>query len=125
VLHVSRLKVSLLILESKENEALSPSVHWLIPLLERPAFESVVASYKNVQRLFFNPEGIPSRQLITALETNPTGEMVCMVGPERDLVDSEKQSLDELGFSTYALTPSILRSELAVTIGMGLIRTLL
>jgi len=189
VLHVSRLTVSLLVLESEVNKVLTPSVHWLVPFLERSAFETVVSvltvlgaktitpvltqkvhrttmrqterrrfdrimiaaseqskqfifphiestvhfsdieslmsGLKTEQRLFFDPEGHSSRELITALEGDPTSQIICMVGPEGDLVEAEKQHLHGYGFTSYALTPSVLRSELAVTVAMGLIRAIL
>lgn len=189
VLYAAKNEVTLLLLETIKNKAILPSIHWLLPLLERSAFESaisnltvlgattitpivtqkthrtnlaenerarlerimvaaseqskqfvfpylepvihfsdcdtIISQHKNGFAILFDIEGQSSRELARALEANQPETIICMVGPEGDLTDAEKNSLKNAHFNTYALTPSILRAELATTIGTGIIRSLL
>lgn len=74
--------------------------------------------------LFFDPLGLPALQLINSLQASKPTLLRCLVGPEGDLTESEKQELKNKNFLSYALTGPILRSPHAVAIGLGLIRCL-
>lgn len=90
----------------------------ILPPLE---FATAVAAVKTDLKLFFDPTGVPLQSIFE----KQIAHLTCMVGPEADLRDEEKKILDAHQFARYALTPSILRSEDAVTVAMGTLRTVL
>ena len=47
------------------------------------------------------------------------------VGPEGDLTLEEKAYLKQLGFVFCALTPTVLRAQQAVALGLGVLRSYL
>jgi RsmE family RNA methyltransferase len=81
--------------------------------------------YKQIPKIFFDPSGESCFKLTSFLkeQTNLT-DIICIVGPEGDLTENEKKFLKQNNFSFYALTPTILRSELAATLATGILRSL-
>lgn len=78
-----------------------------------------------VPKIFFDPEGDNCFKLISSLkEKKNLTDIICMIGPEGDLTKDEKEFLKENNFSFYALTPTILRAELATTLATGILRSL-
>lgn len=74
-------------------------------------------------KIFFDCEGKPFE---TALSSPCTLQkpLVVTFGPEGDLTGAEKELLKNNGFIFCALTPTILRAHQAVTVGIGILRTL-
>lgn len=67
----------------------------------------------------------PSGQSMLGLFDSQTTEAyVVMVGPEADLTQQEKDSVQHAGFSFYRLTPTILKAVDAVSLVAGIIRSL-
>jgi 16S rRNA (uracil1498-N3)-methyltransferase len=58
------------------------------------------------------------------IEQKPKSILV-VFGPEGGLTDHEQQRLEEQGFIGYRLTPSVLRSTEAITVGLGILRSLM
>ncbi len=50
---------------------------------------------------------------------------IVVIGPEGGVTDEEQQLLQAIGFDTYTLTPTVLRSVDAVTIALGGIRSII
>lgn len=50
--------------------------------------------------------------------------MTCMVGPEGDLTDQEKDELKKVNVQFVRLTPTVLRSWHALLVGVGALRSL-
>lgn len=71
-------------------------------------------------KIGFCEDGAPVETLIPSLKTSP---LAVILGPEAGFTDNEKTILLQNGFCFYKLTPTILRSRDAVTIGLGLIRS--
>jgi RsmE family RNA methyltransferase len=90
-------------------------------------FESLPTSVQdNFSRIFFDSSGSPACDMLVRLRARDiAGPLICLVGPEGDLTTHEKAILKELNFYFYSLTPTVLRSQHAITIGMGIIRSLL
>ena len=78
-----------------------------------------------VTKLFFDPAGILLKEALIYIEQKRSDEIVACVGPEGDLTYEEKLKLTDQGFIFCALTPTILRAHQAVTIGLGVLRSLL
>lgn len=51
--------------------------------------------------------------------------IIACAGPEGDLTYEEKMQLTEDGFAFCALTPTVLRAQQAIAIGLGAIRSYL
>lgn len=75
--------------------------------------------------IFFDPDGETSQDLITALRKQDVQSIVCMIGPEGDLIEQEKKVLAKLGFTSCALVPTILRAEDACFLASGMLRSLI
>ena len=75
-------------------------------------------------KLFFDAQGQPAYEVITQLQKEG-GPFLCLVGPEGDLTEVEKELVRENNFIFCKLTPTILRASHAVTVGMGLLRSCL
>lgn len=76
--------------------------------------------------IFFDAQGTDAFSLISNLKSITLNTVSLMIGPEGDLTQQEKQLLKEdHGFNRIALTPTILRAEQALSLGVGMIRTLI
>lgn len=98
-----------------------PFVHPIIPL--------EIWLMKNhpplVAKLFFDPSGMPLREAISLIEGQKMQEIVACAGPEGDLTYEEKLMLTDHGFIFCALTPTILRAQEALVVGLGALRSFL
>ena len=107
--------------------AAEQSKQFMIPTIKKSvAFESItdiLRDYSHAVRLFFDPAGLPAFDMIEKLRDQRPQNIICMAGPEGDLTDREKQVLRENGFDFYRLTPTILRSEHAIALAAGIIRS--
>ena len=72
--------------------------------------------------ILFDAHGQAAR---TLLEVSNNQQINVMLGAEGGLTDNELASLCANGFSSYALTTSILRSRDAALVGLGLLRSLI
>lgn len=184
---ISKKKITVTILEQQANNILTPAIHWLLPVLEREAFEEALYALaamgatsiqpiitkksrqqwgkpadleranrimisaaeqskqfvipdikptillENIQithkqhqiKIFFDASGNPAFDIITRVIKAETKEIVCLIGPEGDLIAQEKEQVVLSGFIACALTPTILRASHAATVGMGILRSLL
>jgi 16S rRNA U1498 N3-methylase RsmE len=50
---------------------------------------------------------------------------ILFAGPEGDLLDAEKFLLQKVDFHFVRLTPTVLRAQQAITLGAGLVRSML
>ena len=85
-------------------------------------------------RLFFDHDGLSSYEMIQKLTIHASEktthddlvrDIVCIAGPEGDLDEREKEVLRASGFVFYKLTPTILRSQHAIALATGIIRSIL
>ncbi len=97
--------------------------HWCEPLSLQSLAERIKADKKMV--FLCHPEGTSALKVVNQLKANPVESLCCIVGPEGDLVDEERKLLYAAGVTSIALTPTVLRSEKAVTVLMGLLRSCL
>lgn len=93
-----------------------PTVHAPMPLLEaQPSGRSI----------FFDPKGIPFFQCIQQLHHEKPVALTVLIGPEGDLTEAEKFHLQQQKMQLVRLTPTILRAQQAVAVGLGALRSLL
>jgi len=97
------------------------------PITTLTNLSSLLKNIPSKTKLFFDPTGQPAAQVMRDLEVNlsENTEFICMVGPEGDLTNQEKCLLSEHNFTFCALTPSILRSQHAIMVSMGMLRSFL
>lgn len=116
-LHLADERVTRLMVAAAEQ-----SKQFALPQILKPlSLEAAVAAIKTDQKIFFDPTGEPMKKVLD--KSKSTQSITCLVGPEADLTMDEKRMLDSHNFIRCALTPSILRSEDAVAVAMGTLRT--
>lgn len=74
--------------------------------------------------LFFDAQGNSLHDSFLFEKNNRAESIVALIGPEGDLTEQEKKSVDEFGFVRIKLTPTILRASQAAALGAGIIRSL-
>lgn len=105
----------------QSKQFVMPFVHPIIPL-ELCVIQSLQPA---VVKLFFDPAGIPLREAVAIIESQRIHHIIACTGPEGDLTYEEKLLLTDQGFIFCALTPTILRAQEALVVGLGALRSLL
>lgn len=107
--------------------AAEQSKNFRFPTLHSPIPLSSLGEYLNKKnnffKYYFDPDGKSFVHYLPDFKENQ--EYLLMVGPEGDLLAEEKKLLQTFDFHFCKLTPTILRSWQAVTLSMGIFRTLL
>lgn len=100
--------------------AAEQSKQFALPLLEKVrTLTDVLKLSDQPNKIFFDASGEPLKALLGNLKAQQT---VCLIGPEGDLTPTEKEQVAQCGFVSCTLTPTILRAQQAVTVGVGVIR---
>jgi 16S rRNA (uracil1498-N3)-methyltransferase len=100
--------------------AAEQSKQFALPSLEKVKTLADALKISNQpNKIFFDANGKPLKTLLANLKTEST---VCLIGPEGDLTPTEKDQVAHYGFASCALTPTILRAQQAVALGVGVIR---
>ncbi len=90
-----------------------PLIHPVMPIFECQPGAGM--------KIFFDPTGEP---LPTVLKRGHDAQTwYACVGPEGDLTPEEKEYLRQHGFMVSRLTPTILRAQQAVAVGLGCMRS--
>jgi len=74
-------------------------------------------------KIYFDPSGACFVDLLQKIKTATDLHISLFFGPEGGLTSLEEKQLSDLGFETYALTPTILRAREAVIVGLGGVRS--
>ncbi|MFH1254447.1 MAG: RsmE family RNA methyltransferase [bacterium] len=79
-------------------------------------------------KIYFDPSGACFVDLLKKIkesndQKNDYLDIILFFGPEGGLTGQEEKLLSDLGFETYALTPTILRAREAVIVGLGGVRS--
>lgn len=97
------------------------SKHFALPVLHEPIpLEKALRAYKNI--IVGDVDGKPFKELLVDLPQS-LAECAVLVGPESDFTTDEKTLLQANGVRNCALTPTVLRSYLAITIIAGSLRS--
>lgn len=109
-------KIIIAAAEQSKNFAM-PKMQPILP------FEQLIYKISQIQaqKVFFDVLGEPIHKLIKNINNAP---IIAMCGPEGDLTDAEKQMLLQANFNFYRLTKTILRSQQAISIGAGILRSI-
>jgi 16S rRNA (uracil1498-N3)-methyltransferase len=100
--------------------------NFVIPELKPPISVTTVADcHTTVRGVYFEDDGAPLMTIINQFITAPPPTLSLVFGPEGGLTADERRYLDTQGFVCCALTPTILRAQDAVAVGLGSVRSLL
>lgn len=113
-------KIMIAAAEQSKQYAL-PQVHPIIPL----DIWLMKAQLPGTIKLFFDPQGIPLAETFALIEQQKPLHIMALAGPEGDLTYEEKLMITDQGFIFCALTPTVLRAQQAVAIGLGALRSIL
>lgn len=107
--------------------AAEQSKNFSLPGLYEPKEISIALTdnNKDLRKIFFDSKGLPAYTFFKDLKQEDCQKLMILVGPEGDLTNSEKNLLHQNNILFCRLTPTILRAQQAVVVGMGLLRTLL
>lgn len=75
--------------------------------------------------VFLDATGTLITDLIQELKNKQTRQLCVLSGPEGDLTSNEKELLKYFNFIFCRLTPTVLRAEQAVAVGLGIFRAFL
>lgn len=103
--------------------AAEQSKQFVLPQLYKPIALEQWKSPKESVSFFFEPLGIDVAAAIE--QAAPFDHIVACAGPEGDIAPEEKKFLITHNFIPVSLTPSILKAEQAVFLGLGIIRSLI
>jgi len=104
--------------------ACEQSKNFIPPTLQELMELSKVSMEQDTCKLCFDEHGKPTIELVTRLEKIQAKKLLLTIGPEGGFTESEKKFLHHAGFNFYKLTPTILRSQEALTVGLGVVRSL-
>lgn len=115
---IDRLERVMIAAAEQSKQFVLPKINEVISLHE------AVLSLKRMEgtTIFFDPEGNLAFNVMEMIREKGTN-INFFVGPEADLSADEKNLLRENGAVFCALTPSILRVEQAILVGMGMVRS--
>ncbi len=106
--------------------AAEQSKNFALPTLHEPqSLDVLLDQSKGAQCIFFDVEGKPLLEVAQGLNKVPHQNYVVFIGPEGDLTEHEKFQLQKMPFLFVHLTPTILRAQQAVAVGVGALRSLL
>ena len=80
---------------------------------------------QTAHKILFDSDGQPLWNVASIVRDADLADVVCMVGPEGALTEEEMHLAQTAGFILCCLTPTVLRSVQACSVGVGAIRSLL
>lgn len=109
------------------QSAAEQSKNFAMPTLSEPV---LLNNYFDIQerkshKIFFDSDGCVVSSVLSSIKAENIANIVMMIGPEGDLTHDEKQLLHRQGFIFCKLTPTILRAQQAVVVGLGIFRSML
>lgn len=107
--------------------AAEQSKQFAVPALHQPISlqEAVQLSVKHDVKLVADPDGLPLYEVLTQIMNQKNTSIVITMGPEGDLSDEEKNMLRNASYQAVSLTPTVLRSQQAGALLLGVIRSTL
>jgi len=105
--------------------ACEQSKNFMIPKLEQPQefTQAIIEREAGGSKICLDEDGAPAHELVNKLASSHDKNLIITLGPEGGFSENEKKALESAGFSFYRLTPTILRSREAITVGLGIVRS--
>ncbi len=105
--------------------ACEQSKNFVLPKLQEPEeLKTFLSKIGEGKKIYFDVDGKPLFDLLKDLHQNKSEKIFLVFGPESGLAEFEIDLLKSNDFQTYLLTPTILRAVEAVTVGLGIIRSI-
>jgi len=111
-------------LERVAIAAAEQSKNFAFPVISKPLFFDEAVEIAEGAKLFFDPTGKNMKSVLTVLECKSHDIITLLVGPEGDLTQEKKKMIADDQWIFCALTPTVLRSVQAVSIGLGIMRSM-
>ncbi len=113
-------------LKSIMISACEQAKNFIIPELKSPIQLTMINDQRaSIAGIYFEETGQPLLTMAQELRNMNAQNISLVFGPEGGLTTIEQEHLDTHGFKCCALTPTILRAQEAVAVGLGSIRSLL
>ena len=105
--------------------AAEQSKQYILPIIQPiQTLENCLKKNTTSSIVFFDQEGLPAQTVFAQIGNNKSESISCLFGPEGDLTEEEKVLLDGAHAVRCTLTSTTLRTEHAVALGVGMLRTL-
>ncbi|MFH1461921.1 MAG: RsmE family RNA methyltransferase [bacterium] len=108
--------------------ACEQSKNYVLPELHGPIkLPMLLNGLENLagKKIFFESDQKPLMEIIPDIASHKNGKIILFFGPEGGLTNQEVLLLRTKGFEGCSLTETILRSQEAVTVGLGVVRSIL
>jgi 16S rRNA (uracil1498-N3)-methyltransferase len=103
--------------------AAEQSKNYAMPQIHKPiSLNEFIKQHAAYTKLFFDPAGA---SIMATISDRKHENICCIVGPEGDLTESEKDLLRTQQFNFCHLTPTILRAQQAVVVAVGALRSII
>jgi len=115
-----RCRAIMIAAAEQSKQFMLPRVHGPQPLASTvDNYAAVTTAY----RVLFDPAGLPLLDHVHNMMSQQSEQLILAVGPEGDFTHQEKTLLNAAGFRKCALTPTVLRAQQALTVGLGAVRS--
>ncbi len=106
--------------------AAEQSKQFAIPVMHQPcSLEEALQLHADKEvKLVADPVGLPLYEILTTLTHQKAKSIVLTMGPEGDFSDTEKEQLRSASYQAVRLTPTVLRSQQAGAILLGVVRSI-
>jgi 16S rRNA (uracil1498-N3)-methyltransferase len=112
-----RLRRVMIAAAEQSKQYVLPVIESVIPLAQLLLQDGVC--------IVFDMNGSPAAQVMQEVEISRAQRMMILCGPEGDWTENERDMLQASGAHLCRLTPTVLRAEHAVAVGVGMIRSVL
>jgi RsmE family RNA methyltransferase len=92
---------------------------------EPRSLAELITTKGDAQGIFFDVNGEALLEVASGMSKQAPKRYIIFAGPEGDLLDSEKFQLQKASFVFIRLTPTVLRAQQALAVGVGAVRSLL
>ena len=100
--------------------ACEQSKNFVIPQVSNVLpFKDALLNSSAPQKIYFEPHG----DIVGNIRGNSASDII--IGPEGGFTEEEESLIKSTGFKPYRLTKTILRSKEAITVGLGIMRSLI
>jgi RsmE family RNA methyltransferase len=103
--------------------AAEQSKHFSFPVLEKIVSLEEVVSQFDAMTIFCDPTGAPLLDVLNDIKKRKPDHIGVMIGPEGDLTPTEKELLLKHNVIFCMLTPTVLRAQDALMLGLGALRS--
>lgn len=107
--------------------AAEQSKNFAFPDLCQPLMYKQALEHNPGEKIYFDTNGTSAQTMIDSFKHTPIEQsrITLTIGPEGGLLESEVLQLKKATFTTISLTPTVLRASQAITLGAGIVRSVL